>query len=137
MIIMDTNVVSELMRAKPEPSVAAWAVATDPQLFLTSLTVAEIRYGIARLPEGTRKQDITSAADRVFAAFSQRVVPFDIAAADSYGNLVTRCEGQGRPISVFDAQIAAVCHARGASLATRNVKDFEAAGIAVINPWDA
>jgi toxin FitB len=137
MIIMDTNVVSELMRAAPEPNVAAWAVATDPQLLLTSLTVAEIRYGIARLPDGTRKQDITLAADRVFTAFSQRVVPFDLAAADSYGDLVTRCESQGRPISVFDAQIAAVCHARGASLATRNIKDFEATGIAVINPWNA
>lgn len=136
MIIMDTNVVSELMRAAPEPNVAAWAVATDPQLFLTSLTVAEIRYGIARLPEGIRKQDITSAADRVLTAFSQRVVPFDLAAADSYGDLVTRCEAQGRPISVFDAQIAAVCHARGASLATRNIKDFEATGVAVINPWN-
>jgi predicted nucleic acid-binding protein len=137
MIILDTNVVSELMRATPDPNVATWAVATDPQLFLTSLTVAEIRYGIARLPEGARKQDITSAADRVFTAFSQRAVPFDLAAADAYGPLVARCEAQGRPISVFDAQIAAVCHLRGASLATRNLKDFETTGIALVDPWNA
>jgi toxin FitB len=137
MIILDTDIVSELMRATPDPKVAAWAVATDPQLFLTSLTVAEIRYGIARLPEGARKQDIASAADRVFAAFSHRAVPFDLAAADAYGRLVAHCEAQGRPISVFDAQIAAVCHARGALLATRNLKDFEATGIGVIDPWNA
>lgn len=136
MIILDTNVVSELMRATPDPAVAAWAVATDPQLFLTSLTVAEIRYGIARLPEGARKQDITSAANRVFTTFSQRAVPFDLAAADAYGDLVASCEAQGRPISVFDAQIAAVCRARGAFLATRNIKDFEATGIGVIDPWN-
>ena len=136
MIILDTNVVCELMRAKPDPNVAAWALATDPQLFLTSLTVAEIRYGIARLPEGARKQDIASAADRVFTAFSQRVVPFDLAAAGVYGPMVARCEAQGRPISVFDAQIAAVCHACDAPLATRNLKDFEATGIAVIDPWN-
>lgn len=136
MIILDTNVVSELMRATPDPNVAAWAVATDSQLFLTSLTIAEIRYGIARLPEGTRKQDITSAAARIFTTFSRRVVPFDLAAADAYGDLVAGCEAQGRPIAVFDAQIAAVCHARSALLATRNVKDFEATGIGVINPWN-
>jgi hypothetical protein len=135
-IILDTNVVSELMRATPDPSVSAWAVAADPQLFLTSLTVAEIRYGVARLPEGARKHDITSAADRLFTTFSQRAVSFDLAAADVYGDLVAGCEAQGRPISVFDAQIAAVCHARGAILATRNIKDFEATGIGVIDPWN-
>lgn len=137
MIIIDTNVVSELMRAAPAPNVAAWAVASDPQLFLTTLTVAEIRYGIARLPDGVRKQTITSAADQLLTTFSHRIVHFDLAAANAYGDLVARCEAQGRPISVFDAQIAAVCQAHGASLATRNIKDFEATGIAVIDPWNA
>lgn len=137
MIIIDTNVVSELMRAAPTPNVATWAVASDPQLFLTTLTVAEIRYGIARLPDGVRKQTITSAADQLLTTFSHRIVHFDLAAANAYGDLVARCEAQGRPISVFDAQIAAVCQAHGASLATRNIKDFEATGIAVIDPWNA
>jgi predicted nucleic acid-binding protein len=137
MIIIDTNVVSELMRAAPAPSVAAWAVATDSQLFLTTLTVAEIRYGIARLPDGARKQSITSAADRLLTTFSHRIVSFDLAAANSYGDLVARREARGCPISVFDAQIAAVCQAHNASLATRNIKDFEATGIAVIDPWNA
>lgn len=137
MIIIDTNVVSELMRAAPTPNVAAWAVATDSQLFLTTLTIAEIRYGIARLPDGARKQNITSAADRILTTFSHRIVPFDLAAANSYGDLVARCGAQGRPISVFDTQIAAVCQAHSASLATHNVKDFEATGIAVIDPWKA
>lgn len=137
MIILDTNVVSELMRAAPDPTVAAWALNADPELCLTALTVAEIRYGIARLPDGQRKQDITAAADRLLAAFAQRVVPFDLTAASRYGDLVAKREANGRPISVFDAQIAAVCQARSATLATRNVKDFEDTSITVIDPWTA
>jgi predicted nucleic acid-binding protein len=137
MIILDTNVVSELMRAVPDPSVAAWAVTADPELCVTALTVAEIRYGIARLPEGQRKQDITAAAIKLLSAFAQRIVPFDLTAATRYGDLVARREAIGRPISVFDAQIAAVCQARSATLATRNVKDFEGTGVTVIDPWNA
>ena len=137
MIIMDTNVVSELMRAAPNPAVAAWAVNADPDLSVTALTVAEIRYGIARLPEGRRKQDVTAAANKLLSAFAQRVVPFDLAAATRYGDLAAGREANGRPISVFDAQIAAVCQARSATLATRNVKDFEGTGVVVIDPWNA
>jgi predicted nucleic acid-binding protein len=137
MIIMDTNVVSELMRAAPNPAVAAWAVNADPDLSVTALTIAEIRYGIARLPEGQRKQEVTAAANKLFSAFAQRVVPFDLAAATRYGDLVAGREANGRPISVFDAQIAAVCQACSATLATRNVKDFDGTGVVVIDPWNA
>lgn len=136
MIVLDTDVVSELMRATPDPTVAAWAVNTDPELFVTALTIAEIRYGIARLPEGQRKQDVTGAANNVLTAFAQRVVPFDLMAATCYGVLVAGREAIGRPISVFDAQIAAICQARSAALATRNVKDFESTGVTVIDPWN-
>lgn len=137
MIILDTNVVSELMRAAPEPAVAAWAVNADVQadLHVTALTVAEIRYGIARMPDGKRKQDVMAAANKLLTAFAQRVVPFDLAAAARYGDLVASRESRGRPISAFDAQIAAVCQARSATLATRNVKDFEGTGIPVTDPW--
>jgi hypothetical protein len=136
MIILDTNVVSELMRAAPDPTVAAWAVNVGPDLSVTALTVAEIRYGIARLPESRRKREITAAADTVLTAFAQRIVSFDFAAATRYGDLAARRETDGRPISVFDAQIAAVCQARSATLATRNVKDFEGTGVTVIDPWN-
>jgi predicted nucleic acid-binding protein len=135
MIIMDTNVVSELMRTRPDAAVAAWALEADSDLFVTAVTVAEIRYGIARLPEGKRKQDIAAAADAVLSAFTPRVLPFDLVAAACYGALVAGREASGHPISVFDAQIAAVCQARGAKLATRNVKDFEETGVTIIDPW--
>jgi len=135
MIILDTNVVSELMGATPDPTVAAWAVNVDPELCVTALTVAEIRHGIARLPDGQRKQEIAAAANKLLTAFAQRVVPFDLAAASRYGDLVADREANGRPISVFDAQIAAVRQARSATLATRNVKDFEGTSVPVIDPW--
>lgn len=137
MIVLDTNVVSELMRAAPDRAVAAWAVNADTQaeLHVTALTVAEIRYGIARMPDGRRKQDVMAAANKLLTAFAQRVVPFDLAAAARYGDLVAGRESSGHPISVFDAQIAAVCQARSATLATRNVKDFDGTGIPVIDPW--
>ncbi|MFL6111637.1 MAG: type II toxin-antitoxin system VapC family toxin [Catenulispora sp.] len=135
MIILDTNVVSELMRAVPDPTVAAWAVNADPDMCVTALTVAEIRYGIARLPEGQRKHDIMAAANKLLTAFAQRIVPFDLTAATRYGDLVADREANGRPISVFDAQIAAVCQARSATLATRNAKDFEDTGVTVVDPW--
>ena len=105
------------------------------ELHVTALTVAEIRYGIARMPDGKRKQDVMAAANKLLTAFAQRVVPFDLTAAARYGDLVASRESRGRPISVFDAQIAAVCQARSATLATRNVKDFEDTGIPVIDPW--
>lgn len=137
MIILDTNVISELMRAVPNPGVAAWAVNTDPELFVTAVTIAEIRCGIARLPEGRCKDDITAAADSVLSTFARRVVPFDLIAAGSYGPIVAGREANGRPISVFDAQIAAVCRARSAKLATRDVKDFQDTGVIVLDPWNA
>jgi predicted nucleic acid-binding protein len=137
MIIMDTSVVSELMRAAPDVDVAAWAVSVGSELFVTAVTVAEIRYGIARLPEGRRKEDIKSAADAMLTPFAQRVLPFDLVAAACYGPLFARREASGLPISVFDGQIAAVCLARSAELATRNTKDFEDTGVVVIDPWNA
>ncbi|MHB1499938.1 MAG: PIN domain-containing protein [Candidatus Dormibacteria bacterium] len=136
MIILDTSVASELIRATPSPVVAAW-VRAEPaaELYMTSITVAQIRYGIERLPDGGRKKVLARTAGQVFVRFADQVLPFDLAAALEYGDLVGHREHLGMPIDGFDAQIAAICLARGAALATRNVKDFEETGIELIDPW--
>jgi predicted nucleic acid-binding protein len=136
MIVLDTNVVSELMRAAPAPAVLAWLQQTvGTGLFTTSVTVAEIRYGIARLPAGRRRHDLHQAANEIFAAFPRQILPFDLAAATAYADVVAGREGDGNPISGFDGQIAAICRSQAAALATRNTKDFIDTGITLIDPW--
>lgn len=136
MIIVDTNVVSELMRPDPSPVVETWVRAREvTELFTTAVTLAEIRYGIARLPDGRRKDLLRDTADEVFAAFADAVLPFDEPAAAQYAAVVCRRDRSGTPIDGFDAQIAAICLVHSAALATRNVKDFEHTGIEVIDPW--
>jgi toxin FitB len=136
MIVLDTNVVSELMRATPHPTVVAWLQqASGTGLCTTSVTVAEIRYGIARLPDGNRKRELQQAANEIFAAFPRQVLPFDLAAATAYADVVAGREGDGNPISGFDGQIAAICRSRAATLATRNTKDFVDTGISLVDPW--
>ncbi|HWH01830.1 MAG TPA: type II toxin-antitoxin system VapC family toxin [Pilimelia sp.] len=136
MIVLDTNVVSELMRAAPDPAVLAW-IRERPgdDMCTTAVTVAEIRYGIARLPEGRRREALHQAATEIFAAFSDQVLPFDLAAAGAYAAVVAQREVLGRPIDGFDAQIAAICRAHAATLATRNTKDFADTGVIVVDPW--
>lgn len=136
MIVLDTNVVFELMRAEPTPVAVAWLKQTSGAgLFTTAITVAEIRYGIARLPEGQRRESLHQAANEIFAAFPRQVLPFDLAAAGAYADVVGRRERLGHPIDGFDAQIAAICRTQAATLATRNTKEFTDAGIEVIDPW--
>jgi toxin FitB len=135
-IILDTNVVSELMRSEPAPQVANWVRDRDRrELHTTAITLAEIRYGIARLPDGRRKQVLLAAADETFSAFTDQVVPVDSAAAEQYAVIACSRERAGKPIAGFDALIAAVCRSRGAALATRNGPDFDGIGIEVIDPW--
>ncbi len=136
MIIVDTNVVSELMRPAPETAVREWVRSRDPQLRTTSISLAEIRYGIERLPNGRRKDVLRTTADDVFGAFEDQVLPFDAAAALEYALIVTNRDDAGLPIDGFDAQIAAICSVHRATLATRNVKDFHGTGIDVMNPWE-
>jgi predicted nucleic acid-binding protein len=137
MIILDTNVVSELMRPEPAPAVLAWLrQQTGGSLYTTAVTVAEIRYGIARLPEGRRREALHQAASEIFAAFPGQVLSFDLAAASTYADVVTGRESIGNPIDGFDAQIAAICRSRAATLATRNTKDFDDTGITLVNPWE-
>jgi hypothetical protein len=136
MIILDTDVVSELMRPEPAAGVASWVRDRDRrELRTTAVTVAEIRYGIARLPDGRRKQVLLAAADEVFEAFADQVLPVDDNAAEQYAVIASSRERAGKPIAGFDALIAAVCRAHGATLATRNVPDFEGTGIEVVDPW--
>lgn len=136
MIVLDTNVVSELMRAEPAPEVLAWLRQNSGAgLYTTAVTVAEIRYDIARLPEGLRRESLHQAANEIFTAFPRQVLPFDLAAAGAYADVVAGRERLGHPIDGFDAQIAAICRTRVATLATRNTKDFTDTGIQVVDPW--
>jgi toxin FitB len=136
MIILDTNVVSELMRPEPDARVRQRVNGrrTD-ELGTTAITMAEIRHGIERLPDGRRKEGLLSAATDLFAAFGDLVQPFDALAASWFGPVMVRRAGLGLPIEGFDAQIAAICWAREAALATRNVKDFLETGVDIIDPW--
>lgn len=136
MIILDTNVVSELMRPEPAPQVANWVRDRDRrELRTTAITLAEVRYGIARLPEGRRKQALLTAADEVFSAFGDQILPLDTAAAEYYAVIASSRERAGRPVGGFDALIAAVCRSQGAALATRNVTDFDGTGVEIVDPW--
>ncbi len=136
MIVVDTNVVSELMRPSPSTRIRDWVIAQAPgELYTTAVTVAEIRYGLERLPDGRRKDTLLATATDVFASFSEFIQPFDADAAVWYATIVARRDRLGLPIDGFDAQIAAICRTRGAALATRNAKDFRETGIDVIDPW--
>jgi toxin FitB len=136
MIIVDTNVVSELMKSSPSEPVIEWVRArTGSELFTTSITLAEILYGIARLPDGRRKGLLRTTATEVFATFEDQVLPFDSRAATHYADVVGGRDQIGLPIDGFDAQIASICRAHGAALATRNLKDFRHTDLNLIDPW--
>lgn len=138
MIVLDTNVLSELMRPEPEPAVVAWMDRQDPStLFLTAITVAEILYGIARLPGGKRKASLRELGAAVLDEdFAGRILSFDETAAVCYADVVCERQRSGRPISMADAQIAAICRTlKGVTLATRNTLDFEDIGLDLTNPW--
>jgi len=139
MIVLDTNVVSELMKAEPGPSVMRWAAGQAPSnLYTTSITQAEILHGIMLLPAGKRRSAFEAAADAMFKEdFSGRILRFDSAAAEPYARIAAVRERTGRPIAQFDAQIAAIALAAEGAVATRNVKDFNQCGIRLINPWMA
>jgi predicted nucleic acid-binding protein len=136
MIVLDTNVTSELMKPTPSVAVVSWVRAhRSSELYTTAITVAEIGYGIERLPDGRRKETLQRAADDIFAAFADQVLAFDAAAARQYSRIVSHRDATGRPIEGFDAQIASICRAHDATLATRNVKDFDGTDINVVDPW--
>jgi predicted nucleic acid-binding protein len=136
MIILDTNVVSELMRPEPDARVRQWVTSLRAdEIGTTAITVAEIRHGIERLPGGRRKENLLSAATDLFAGFGDLVYPLDARAAAWFGPVMVQRAHAGLPIQGFDALIAAICRAHEAALATRNVKDFVETGIEVVDPW--
>jgi hypothetical protein len=136
MIILDTNVVSELMRPEPDARVRQWiGERRADELGTTAITVAEIRHGIERLPDGKRKESLLSASADLFAGFGDLIRPFDAQAAAWFGPVMVRRARLGLPIQGFDALIAAICRDLGAILATRNTADFEETGVELINPW--
>ena len=137
MIVVDTNVIVELMRAQPHEAVVRWSLAQPPgDLYTTAITLAEVLYGIERLPSGRRKALLRETAAEVFTTFADHVLPFDAAAAAEYPLIVDARERMGRPIDGFDAQIASICRFGSSTLATRNTRDFEHTGVDLIDPWN-
>ena len=139
MFVLDTNVVSELMKERPNADVLTWLDSQPAEtLFITAVTEAEVRTGIAVLPAGERQRMLAAAAERAFAVFSdQRILAFDSDAAQSYALIAADRRAAGRPISQSDCQIAAIARSRGITVATRDVSDFEGCGIEVLDPWPA
>ena len=139
MIVLDTNVLSEAIRPVPSRRVLDWLSAQQPSgLFTTAISEAELFYGLALLPAGKRRTSLEEAVRRMLEEdFAQRVLPFDRAAASAFAVIASGRRKKGRPISEFDAQIAAVARINGAAVATRNADDFRDCGIGVIDPWTA
>ena len=137
MIVLDTNIVSEPLNLVPSPVVMAWLDSLDTAAtFTTSITQAEMLWGIAKMPAGRRKDLIAATVENTFVGeFQSRILPFDEHAAPAYAAIMAERMRTGRPISQSDAMIAAICRSRGATIATRNVADFENCGITVVNPF--
>lgn len=137
MIVIDTNVLSETLRTLPEKRVVRWMAAQErPTLCTTTITQAEMLYGIEVLPAGKRRTSLADVADRIFAEeFFGRILPFSEEAALLYPKIMAGRKSLGRPISRLDAMIAAIARSIHAAVATRNTRDFEHCGISIVNPW--
>lgn len=139
MILLDTNVVSEPMRQHPDRRVQDWLDAQAIEtLFLSTVSLSELLLGIESLPGGKGRKALASAlGEQIVSLFSSRIIPFDVAAAEAYAKVVTRARRQGHAISVADGQIAGIAASRDLRVASRDEAPFEAAGLAVIDPWTA
>lgn len=137
MIVLDTNVISEIFRPSPEPRVVEWLVTLTGDVAITSITLAELLAGVRRLPNGQRKDELAQRIDEAVAPYrgSRSVLAFDDDAAERYAEVLASREAAGAPVSTADAQIAAICLANGATCATRNVKDFQHTGVELVDPW--
>lgn len=137
MIVLDTNVISELFRREPDAGVVAWLESLESDVAITAITLAELLAGVRRLPEGRRKSELDDAIAAAVEPYrgGHAVLPFDDSCADAYAEILYERERAGHPVTTADAQIAAICRVRGAVCATRNTKDFANTGIELIDPW--
>ena len=137
MILVDTNVVSEPLRQAPEPRVAEWLDAQALEtLYLSAITVAELRFGVRSLPAGRRRDRLhEDLEERVLPMFAGRVLSFDLAASQAYAELMAKARSEGRTIPMSDGYIAATAAANGMTVATRDIAPFEAAGLKTVDPW--
>ena len=138
-VLLDTNVVSELMRKAPDPTVAVWAAGHRLEnLFFSAVGEAELRYGAAILRTDQRRETLVSDIERMLGeGFEGRVLPFDSGAARAYADIAARRRSTGRAVAPADCQIAAIARSRRMAVATRNVRDFDDAGVEVVDPWAA
>jgi toxin FitB len=137
MILLDTNVVCEMMKPEPAARVVSW-MEREPasSLYVTTITQAEIMHGMMLQPQGRRRKALEAAAQAMFSEdFAERLLAFGSEAALAYAHIAVERRRRGRPIAAFDAQIAAIARAAGATLATRNITDFDHCAIRVVNPW--
>ncbi len=139
MVILDTNVVSEMMRLTPDAVVSQWVSGQDPiDLYTTTISEAEMRYGAEILPPGRRRQTLMEVIENILRSkFTDRVLPFDRSAAQSYAMVAAARRAAGRPIDHADCQIAAIAFSTGAAVATRDIGGFQDCGVEIINPWAA
>jgi predicted nucleic acid-binding protein len=138
MIVLDTNVLSEVLRPSPSAAIIRWLADQEPlAVFITAVTQAEVLCGVEAMPAGKRRTALRDAVEQMLSEeFQGRILPFDEVAARVYAKIVSDREAIGRPISQFDAMIAAIASAHRAAVATRNVRDFEQCGLRLINPWE-
>ena len=137
--VFDTNVLSEVMRAIPDPDVGAWLSACPADaMFTTAISLGEILYGIRRLPQGARRHRLERAAQAMFVQeFEGRVLPFDAIAAELYADMRVERTRSGRPLAAEDGMIAAIAKARGAVVVTRDLGGFDGCGVTLVDPWEA
>lgn len=135
MILLDTNVLSELAKPSPDPKVVGWIRRSAPALAIPTIAVAEMAFGIEKLVEGRRREELLASLRRLLVEFADRLFEFNASAAWSYGRILADARRAGRPMAVPDAAIAATAQANGCALATRNVRDFATTGLELIDPW--
>ena len=136
-VLLDTNVVSELLRPSPDSAVEGWvAERSAAELYFSAVAEAELRYGVAMLPTGQRKDALAAAIEGILREdFEGRILPFDSDAARAYANIAAAHRAAGRAFAPADCQVAAIARSRGMTVATRNVRDFEDIGIEIVDPW--
>jgi predicted nucleic acid-binding protein len=136
-ILLDTNVVSELTKPQPDPRVVHWLRQSAPALALPIIAVAEMAFGIEKLAEGRRREELLEALRGLVLEFADRLFDFNVKAAWAYGRILATARRAGRPMAVPDALIAAIAEANGCALATRNAKDFAGTGLDLLDPWQS